>query len=96
MVCKERLKAGQTDMADRIICHVGDSRYANDRMPKGNYVTACGHGSFQDTDPIYARLLHYIHKNQLEIAGNAYEIRLIDEVASKDTQTPSLAARVLV
>lgn len=57
-----------------------------DRLPKGNYITACGHGSFQDTDPIYAHLLHYIHKNQLKIAGNAYEILLIDEVASKNAQ----------
>lgn len=84
LVCKNNLLTHQTDIADHIICHVGDARYANSYMPKGNYAVACGHGSFQDTIPIYDRLLKYIHENQLEIIGHAYETRLIDEVASKN------------
>lgn len=84
LVCKNNLLAHQTGMADHIICRVGDARYANSSMPEGNYAVACGHGSFQDTSPIYERLLDYIHENQLEITGHAYETRLIDETASKN------------
>lgn len=84
LVCKNNLLAHQTDMANHIICHVGDTRYANSSMPEGNYAVACGHGSFQDTGSIYDRLLNYIQENQLEIAGHAYETRLIDEAASKN------------
>lgn len=84
LVYKNNLLTHQTDMADHIICHVGDARYANSSMPEGTYAIACGHGSFQDTRPIYDRLLDYIRENQLEITGHAYETRLIDEAASKD------------
>lgn len=84
LVCKTNLLAHQSNMADHIICHVKDTRYANSSMPAGSYAVACGHGSFQDTGSIYDRLLDYIHENQLEIAGHAYETRLIDEAASKD------------
>lgn len=84
LVCKNNLLTHQTDIADHIICHVGNTRYANSSMPEGNYAVACGRGSFQDTSPIYERLLNYIHENQLEITGHAYETRLIDEAASKN------------
>lgn len=86
LVRKNNLLTHRTDLADHIICHVGEARYANSSMPQGTYAVAWGHGSFQDTGPIYERLLNYIHENQLEIAGHGYETRLIDEVASKDPE----------
>lgn len=86
LVDQTHLLEGQTDIASHIILHVGDPKYANACIPEGNYVFAWGHGSFEDTEPVYRKLLSYIKKQQLGISGHAYETRLIDELASRDPQ----------
>ncbi len=84
MVNREDLLAGNTGVGECVICHVGKPEFANAFMPAGRYLTACGTGSFYDTEPTYQRMLQYIRSNHLEILGNAYEKRLIDEIGSNE------------
>lgn len=86
LVNKEHLLAGRTSAANHIICHVGNHSYANSFMPEGIYLTGWGQGGFDDTQPIYHRLLQYAKEQHLTIMGNAYEERLIDEVGSFDKE----------
>lgn len=82
LVEKNYVLTGNTMVANRIICHVGDKAYANSFMPRGTYLTAWGQGGFENTEPIYRRLLQHIEEHGLTISGNAYEERLIDEIGS--------------
>lgn len=75
-----------TNAANHIICHVGDQAHANSSMPKETYLTGWGQDSFDDTRPVYHRLLQYIKDHGLTIIGNTYEERLIDEVGAFDKE----------
>lgn len=86
LVTKNNLLSGKTSVARHIICHVGNRNYANSCIPEGFYLIACGQGSFYDTEPIYNRLLQYIHEKSISIIGNAYEERLIDEIGAFDKE----------
>lgn len=86
LVKKDDLLSGRTSAASHIICHVGNQTYANGFMPEGNYLTGWGQGSFDDTQPVYHRLLRYIKEHGVTITGNAYEERLIDEVGAFDKE----------
>ena len=55
-------------------------------MPEETYLTCWGQGSFNDTQPIYHRLLQCAKENGLTISGNAYEERLIDKVREFDKE----------
>lgn len=86
LVKKENLLSGSTSVANHIICHVGSQTCANSFMPEGTYLTGWGQGSFNDTQPVYHKLLQYIKEHNLAITGNAYEERLIDEVGAFDKE----------
>ena len=95
-VSKENLKARKSNIAEHIICHVGNNRYANFYMPAGNYAIACGIGSFHDTEPIYQRLYEYIETKKLEISGSAYEKRLIDEAATENSSSQVIQVKIQI
>lgn len=82
LVTKEHLLSGQTAVASHILCHVGKHACSNGSMPSGTYLTCSEPGGFEDTEPIYRRLLEYIKENHFIIAGDAFEERLIDEVGA--------------
>lgn len=84
LVKKDALLSGKTSVANHIICHVGNQAYANSFIPEGTYLTGWGQGSFNNTQPVYHRLLQYAKEHCLSITGNAYEERLIDEVGALD------------
>ena len=86
LVNKDHLLSGRTSAASHIICHVGNRAYANSFMPEGTYLTGWGQGGFDDTQPVYDRLLQYTKEHGLTITGNAYEERLIDEVGAFDKE----------
>lgn len=96
MVSRENLQAGRTDIASHIICHVGKAQYANAFMPAGRYLTACAPGSFADIGPVYQALLDYAGEHQLRISGNAYEERLIDEIASREKESQRIEVRIMI
>lgn len=96
LVSREDFLAGKTTLAAHIICHVGDTRYANGAMPAGNYLAAWGTGSFLDTEPIYRQIREYIAQHQLTVVGNAYEERLIDEVASREKSGQVIQIKVQI
>jgi len=96
LVEKENLLSGRTCLANRIICYVGKRAYANSCMPKGTYLSACGRGSFDDTQPIYSRLLRHIREQQLTIVGCAYEERLIDEIATMNTDSQIIRVSIQI
>ena len=94
LVKKELLIKGETVTASHIICHVGNSRYANAYMPEGTYLSICGHGSFPDTEPLYQQLLSYVKEENLIIMGDAYEERLLDEIASEDKSIQMIQVKI--
>lgn len=96
LVSKEHLLSGRTSAASHIICHVGNQAHANSSMPKGTYLTGWGQGSFDDTQPVYHRLLQYIKNHGLTIIGNAYEERLIDEVGAFDKEQQIIQVSIAV
>lgn len=96
LVKKEHLLSGRTTAANHIICHVGSQTYANGFMPEGTYLTGWGQGSFNDTQPVYHRLLQYTKEHDLAITGNAYEERLIDEVGAFDKEQQIIQVSIQV
>lgn len=96
LVEKDHLLAGHTTVANRIICHVGNKAYANDFMPGGTYLTAWGQGGFEDTEPVYHRLLQYVEEQELTISGDAYEERLIDEIGALDKERQIIQVSIAV
>lgn len=96
LVEKDHLLFGKTSAANRIICHVGNRTYANSFMPQGIYLTGWGQGGFDDTQPVYHRLLQYAKEHCLTITGNAYEERLIDEVGAFDKEQQIMQVNIQV
>lgn len=96
MVKQEDLIVGKTEMGECAICHVGKPEFANAFMPAGRYLTACGTGSFYDTEPTYQRLLQYIRIHHLKIIGNAYEKRLIDEIGSNEKREQIMQVQIQI
>ncbi len=96
LVRRENLCAGRTNIASHIICHVGAAQYANACIPAGRYLTACGTGSFEDTEPVYRALLDYAGAHGIDIIGNAYEERLIDEIASNEKSTQRIEIKIQI
>ncbi|HIU75830.1 MAG TPA: MerR family transcriptional regulator [Candidatus Pelethocola excrementipullorum] len=96
IVKKENICNKRTDVVDKIICYLGNPIFANEYMPAGSYLVGCGTGGFEDTEPIYQRMLQYIEEHQLEIDGNAYEERLIDEVGSKDKTNQIIQIKIKI
>ena len=96
LVQNQNLMSSETDVVGHIICYVGESIYANSFMPQGNYLTAVGTGDFYDTKPIYHKMMKYISEHQLKVVGNAYEERLIDEIASKDLKNQVFQIKIQV
>lgn len=75
-----------TDLTTNIIFYLKDFAYSNSVIPKGRYLISYGHGGLDMTEKIYKNMFRYIEENDLKIIGHAYEKRLIDEVATKDTR----------
>lgn len=96
LVKKDQLLSGRTSAASHIICHVGNQTYANSLMPEGTYLTGWGPGSFNDTQPVYHRLLQCIKERGLTIIGNAYEERLIDEAGAFDKEQQIIQVSIQV
>lgn len=65
-------------------------------MSEGTYLTNWGQGSFNNTQPVYYRLLQYTKEYELTITGNAYEERLIDEVGTFDKEQQIIQVSILV
>lgn len=63
---------------------------------KGHTLPAGGQGSFNDTQPVYHRLLQYTKEHDLAITGNAYEERLIDEVGAFDKEQQIIQVSIQV
>ncbi len=93
---KNHLLAGNTTVANRIICHVWNKVYANDFMPGGTHLTACGKGGFKDTKPVYRRLLQYVEEQRPTISGDAYEERLIDEIGALDKERQIIQVSIAI
>lgn len=51
-----------------------DANNANACIPAGRYLTACGTGSFEDTEPVYRALLDYAGAHGIDIIGNPARI----------------------
>lgn len=96
LVKKDNVLSGRTSTANHIICHVGNQTYANSFMPEGTYLTGRGQGSFDDTQPVYRKLLQYTKEHGLTITGNAYEERLIDEVGAFDKEQQIIQVNIPV
>ena len=92
----ENLLNGQISDVSNIMVHINDRKYANDTIPEGYYVSACGKGGLEDTKEIYDRLFTFIKERNYLITGDAYEERLIDEVGSskKDYQITRVRIRI--
>lgn len=97
LVPQKNLIEQHTAEVTNIIAYVGDAGYANSSIPAGDYVTACGNGGLQDTEEIYTRIFEFIKRNSCQLAGDAYEERLIDEVGSsvKDGQVTRVRIPIL-
>lgn len=96
LVRHEDLRAGRTNRASHIICHVGARKYANGCMPAGRYLALCGRGSFGDTEPLYQRLLDYAARHGLTVTGDGYEERLIDEIAAEDREEQRIEVKLRI
>lgn len=96
LIKMENLLNGQISDVSNIMVHINDRKYANDTMPEGYYVSACGKGGLEDTKEIYDRLFTFIKERNYLITGDAYEERLIDEVGSskKDYQITRVRIRI--
>lgn len=94
LVNKEMLLARKPDTASNIIFHVNDRSFSNGTMPKGRYLTAYGHGGLEETKSIYQKLFQYIEKEHIEVAGNAYEKRLIDEIATEEKSQQLIEVKI--
>lgn len=96
LVNKNHLLSGKTFVASHIICHVGKRDPANGVMPGGTYLTGWGRGGFDDTEPVYHKLLKYAQEKRIPIIGNAYEERLIDEVGAFDKKLQIIQVSIQV
>ena len=98
IVDRTSLLAGETERADYVVFYVESPEFANGVIPEGYYVTAFVRGDFEEncTKPAYQRIRKYIREHGLEIAGCAYEERLLDEVSVKDPDSQLLRIRVQV
>ena len=65
-------------------------------MLGGTYLTAWGQGGFEDTEPVYHRLLQYVEEQELTISGDAYEERLIDEIGALDKERQIIQVSIAV
>lgn len=63
---------------------VQDRRYANGVIPAGKYVMTCTRGYYGEIGDAYEKLFAYMADHGLELAGDAYEETLTDELANKD------------
>lgn len=88
LVKMKKLSDEETSEVSNIIAYVNNRKYANNMIPAGYYVSACGNGGLDNTKEIYDRIFSYIKEENCRITGDAYEERLIDEVGSsqKDRQ----------
>lgn len=78
--------AGKTNIVSNMYFTTTDSVGANAVIPKGLYVVGYVHGDYGETNDVYRDLLSFIEENNLQIAGNAYEEYLLDELAESDSQ----------
>lgn len=86
MVSKKNLLKKRWDKPSHYYYRLSQENYPMYQLkPAGNYVVGTMYADYGETDPLYQELLQYIEKNRLEIAGNAYEEYLIDEIAEKNS-----------
>ena len=92
------LIADQTDRVRYFTFYVESSEFANAVLPEGTYLTAFCKGNFTNlkTEPVYRKMLKYVEDHDLEIVGNAYEERLLDEVSAKDKDLQLLRIRMQI
>lgn len=94
LVTKEMLLARKSNVARNIIFHVNNRSFSNGVMPKGRYLTAYGHGGLEETESIYQKLFQYIEKEHIVVVGNAYEKRLIDEIATEEKNQQLIEVKI--
>lgn len=80
----ENILAGRTGIISNMCFPLKDPAGANSAIPKGRYAVGYVYGDYGKTDGIYKELLDFIKKENLKVAGNAYEIYLLDELAESD------------
>ena len=98
IIDKESLAEKCTDRVRYLAFYVEDPAFSNAVFPAGTYQTAFCRGSFNNlnTKPVYRKMLKYVEDHNLEIAGNAYEERLLDEVSAKDKDLQLLRIRLQI
>ncbi len=98
IISKESLEEKHTDKIRYLAFYVKDPAFSNAVLPAGTYLTAFCKGNFDtlSTEPVYRKMLNYIENHNLEIAGNAYEERLLDEVSVKDKDLQLLRIRLQI
>ena len=53
-------------------------------------------GILKDTEPVYRALLDYAGAHGIDIIGNAYEERLIDEIASNEKSSQRIEIKIQI
>lgn len=96
LIQKEHFISGSSAYADHIIFYVNKKKFANAYIPKGRYLVACGYGGLEDTERIYQCLFEYIRTHQLQIVGNAYEKRIIDEIATEEKDKQIMQVKIQI
>lgn len=86
MKSRENIEAGRTGIISRMCFTLQNPDGANAVIPKGLYAVGYTHGDYGNTEDIYKNLLTYIRENGMQIAGDAYEEYLLDELAESDPQ----------
>lgn len=83
-VAKETLLAGEWFRPRRLYCKM---TVANGHKEAGLYVIGYGRGGDRGGVPLlHQTMRNYIKANRLEIAGDAYEEKLVDELSTEDEE----------
>jgi len=85
---KATIESGRFDDADSCFCEV-DSDFKGEMLyikPKGRYVALYHQGSYATLSQTYEKLLDYVRKENLTVAGNAYDYELVGYLSIKDKE----------
>ncbi len=85
VIQKQDITDKKSDMISHVGIRINNKKRANHFIRKGTCLIGFGLCHYGETSNIYSRLYDYIEKNNLHIAGNAYEEYLLDEVTTADS-----------
>lgn len=96
LVKKENLLRGQSSRANHLLSYVMKKKLANGAAPQGHYLMVYGKGDLEDTEKIYETLFAYIRENHLQMIGDAYEKRLVDEIATEEKEKQVVQVKIQI